>query len=162
MDEEATLPAQDTLRVHIFVLADHAASSTDQKLYINGAGVHGLIMPNLPGSIMTPLSLVIRVHVPYLDATDPHHVRVRILDEDQQPIGPDPIADIQNVELGRAPGTRPGDENAINMVLGLTGFPVQRSVERELRTRVYLEFDGRVLDSIPLKLLRAPTGTQPG
>jgi hypothetical protein len=111
-------------------------------------------MPNLPGPILSPLSVVIRFHIPYLDATEPHRLRLRMLDEEMQPIGPDPIVEIADLELGRAPGTRPGDENAANLIIGLTGYPIQRNIEREIRLRIYLEVDGSELDSLPFKIIR--------
>src|SRR5947209_7082812 len=107
----------DRIRVRIFTLADHAAGPPDLKLYINGAGVHVVPMPNAPGPIMTPLAVVIRLYIPYAQTTEPHGIIVRILDEDSEPVGPDPIFQAPNVELGRAPGTRAGDENAVNLVL---------------------------------------------
>jgi hypothetical protein len=153
---EVRLPDRDRVRLRIFTLADHAAAPPDGKLYIGGAGVHSLPMPNVPGPIMAPLFLVVRLFVPYLATGDPHSLRIRILDEDAQPIGPDPVAEFADVETGRAPGTRPGDENVINLVVGLTGFPVERMFEREIRVRIHLDVDGNEMDTLPLKILRIP------
>jgi hypothetical protein len=157
-DDDVRLPEQDRLRLRLFTLADHAATPPDGKIYIGGAGVHNLNQVNIPGPIMAPLFVVVRLHFPYLEAGDPHRVRIRILDEEMQPIGQDPVIDVANIETGRPPGIRPGDENPINVVLGLTGYPIQR----EGRARVYLEVDGQPMDSLPLRIARIqPTAILP-
>ncbi len=154
-EDDIALPVPEQMRVRIFTLAEHAMAAADGRLYISGAGVTNLNMANIPGPITFGLFLVVRLYVPYHDATLPHRVRLRVLDEDARPVGQDPLFDVGNIETGRAPGIRPGDESAINLVLALNGFPVQR----EGRARVYLEVDGQPLDSLPFRIsMTRPTG----
>ncbi len=155
-NDEIRLPERDRLRVRVFTLADYAATPPDGKLYIGGAGVHQLNLANLPGPLEVPVYLVVRLYVPYLELNDVHHVRIRVLDEDEQPIGLDPLIDIPDLETGRAPGTRAGDEGSLNIVLSLVGYPITRNIDREIRTRIHLEVDGRELDTLPLKISRVP------
>ncbi len=159
-DDEIRLPERDRLRVRVFTLADYGATPPDGKLYIGGAGVHQLNLANLPGPIGVPVYLVVRLYVPYLELIDAHHVRIRILDEDEQPIGQDPLLDLPNIETGRAPGTRAGDEGAINIVIGLVGYPITRNFDRELRARIHLEVNEHELDTLPLKITRIPQPQQ--
>lgn len=149
-NDEPRLPEQERMRLRIFTLADHAANPPDAKLYIGGAGVTNLNQSNIPGPILAPLFIVIRLQVPYLEAGDPHRIVLRMLDGEMQPIGQDPVVAIDNVETGRPAGLRPGDELPINIVVGLTGYPIQR----EAAVRLYLEVDGTPMDSLPLRITR--------
>lgn len=141
----------DRVQIRILTLADHAAAHPDGKLYISGAGVHQLWLNTIPGNF-PPLFLVLRVYVPYRQTIEPLRVVVRIWDEENTPIGPDPVLDLPNVEIGRAPGTRPGDENSANVLVGLTGFPVQAVG----RCHVRVEIDGDVVGRLPLAIHHFP------
>lgn len=152
---DVQLPDVERVRIRLFTLADHAATPPDGKFYVSGGGIHNMGMPT-PGPIAAPLFLMIRLAIPYHDTNQPHHLRLRLLDEDRQPVGQDPLVNFENLEVGRAPGTRPGDENSINVVIGLTGYPIERTISRELRCLLHLEFDGQELDTLPLKLIHVP------
>jgi hypothetical protein len=149
------LNVRDEMRIRILTIADHAALA-EGKLYISGSGVGTVFMPQMPGAIMAPLFLVIRVYVPYAETSEPHSLTIRFLTEDRQPVGPpetDPMIRLENLEVGRRPGTRPGDESSFDFAVGLMGFPVQ--VETETRTYFHVDVDnGRVIDSIALKLVQ--------
>jgi hypothetical protein len=115
--------ADDNLKVRILTLADHAVVAQDQKIYINGGGVAQMGIPEFPGQL-GPLWLAIRLHIPWNMTSDSTTLRIRVLDADRNPVGPDPIVE-GNMEMGRAPGLRPGDENPFNLAVPLIGFPVQ-------------------------------------
>src|SRR5215216_5279804 len=73
--------------VRIFTLCDHASVPPDGKIYIHGAGVHQLFVPQIPGPLRT-LFLVVRLSIPWHMLGEPHTVNIRALDLDRQPIGP--------------------------------------------------------------------------
>jgi hypothetical protein len=140
----------DELIVRIFTLADHATVPPDGKLYIAGGGVDQMFVPQLPGGLGS-LALAIRIRVPWHKTSESLTFLVRALDADRKPIGPDPIVSAA-VEVGRAPGQRPGDEFAINLAIPLTGFPVQT----EGTIFFHLSVAGTALAVLPLKVRRFP------
>ena len=152
--------AQDRPEVRIFTLADHAATPPDGKLYISGAGVGQMWLPQIPGPL-GPLWLVVRIRVPWHMTSEELPVRVRLLDADRKPVGPDPLFE-EKAEVGRPPGFRPGDESSVNAVLGLQGFPVQA----EGTVYFHLLVAGGLLSVLPLKIARRPAppavSQQPG
>ncbi len=149
--ELTTSIAEEQLVVRIFALADHAAVPPDGKLYINGGGVDQMFIPVLPGAL-GPLSLAIRVRVPWHLTSEPLTLIIRALDADRKPLGPDPIVSAE-VEVGRAPGVRAGDEVAVNLAIPLTGFPVQT----EGTIYFHLQVADKALAMLPLKVRRFPT-----
>jgi hypothetical protein len=157
--DELQLPDDSTLAVRIFTVADYATALPDGKLFIGGGGIHNLNLVQIPGPLAIGLYLVLRLNVPFHETSRPHSVRLRLLDEDGHPVGPDPIAEFPNLETGRLPGTRPRDENAVNIILQLTGFPIERAG----RAYFYLDIDGVRAASLPLRINRIePTAGQPG
>jgi hypothetical protein len=142
------VPGEDEFTLRIFTLADHAATPPDSKLYISGAGIDTMWLQQFPGT-MGPLFLAIRLRVPWRFTSDPIPIRIRVLDGDRRPVGPDPLLD-GSVEVGRAPGQRPGDELAVNLTVPLTGYPVQI----EGTVFIHLIVAGETLGVLPLKLSR--------
>ena len=141
---------QDRLEVRIFTLADHAAIAPDGKIYMNGGAVAQVFLREIPGQL-PPLWLVVRIRVPFHMTSDQVPLRMRLLDADRRPFGPDPLVE-GNPELGRPPGFRPGDESAINVVLDLAGHPVAR----EGTVYFHLIVADRELSALPLKVVRVP------
>jgi hypothetical protein len=145
---------KDELEIRIFTLCDHAALPPDGKLYIHGAGVQQVFLPQLPGPL-TPLFLVVRLSVPLHMIGDPHTLAVRVLDLDRKPIGTtDPVLSVP-FELGKPPGFRPGDDAAANLVAQLTGLPMQEPGT----IRFHLSVDDQPLTSLPLKVQQLPPPT---
>jgi hypothetical protein len=130
------LPDQ-TIIGRIFVVADYAVVAPDGKLYISGANIQTMWLPEFPG-VAGQLFIALLLGVPWSVASEPHHVVIRALDEDRQPLPgtPDPLFDAQ-AETGRPPGTRPGDELTIALAFGLTGLPIDR--ERLVFFRVVVD-----------------------
>src|SRR2546427_31419 len=91
MDEETPDQLHDRVAVRIFTLCDHATVPPDGKIYIHGAGVHQLFVPQIPGPLRT-LFLVVRLSIPWHMLGEPHIVLIRALDLDRRPLGPnDPL-----------------------------------------------------------------------
>ncbi len=141
----------DRLELRVFTLADHAATPPDGKLYINGAGVEQMFLQQIPGAL-GPLWLAIRVRVPWNMTSEQMSLTIRALDADRNPVGPDPLAQA-NLEVGRPPGLRPGDEIGLNLAVPVTGFPVQG----EGTIYFHLLVAERTLGVLPLKVRRLPT-----
>jgi len=141
----------DRVAVRIFTICDHAAVPPDGKIYIHGAGVHQLYVPQLPGQLRT-LFLVVRLAFPWHMLGEPHTVNIRALDLDRNPVGPtDPLLTTP-FELGKPPGHRPGDESAINICAELSGLTVQQP----MTLRFHLMVDDNPIGSLPLKVLQLP------
>ena len=146
---EPALP-MDRFAVIIFTLADHAeAVSESGKLYINGAGVGIVWMRSVPGQL-PPLFIALRLRIPWHKTTEPFTLRIRALNADRTPIAGDrdPLVELQP-EVGHPPGFRPGDEIAMNAVIGIGGMPVQAYGT----IYFHLEVDGEVIAVQPLKIV---------
>jgi uncharacterized protein DUF6941 len=143
-------PLQDRVAVRLFTLCDHAVVPPDGKIYIHGGGVHQLYVPQLPGPLRT-LFLVVRVSIPWHMLGEPHTIRIRALDLDRRPIGPDPLISTP-FELGKPPGHRPGDESAINLCAELSGL----TIAQPMTLRFHLLVDDDAIGSLPLKVLQLP------
>jgi hypothetical protein len=142
----------DSLKVRIFTIADFAAGPPDNKLYITGAGITQVFMQQLPGPL-PGLYLAVRIRIPWRMLSEQHTLAIRLLTEDRQllPEVPDPIFSVP-FELGRAPGTRVGDESALNLAMGVMGIPIPR----EGTFNFHLQVDEQVLDVLPLKVRLLP------
>lgn len=139
----------DRLEVRVFTLADHAVSPPDGKLYISGGGVDQVFLTQIPGQL-PPLHLAVRIRIPWEMTSDRTTLRVRALNGDRNPVGSDPLLE-GDLEFGRPPGLRPGDENGVNLVIPLTGFPVQE----EGTIFFHLIVGKQLLSVLPLKVRRA-------
>src|SRR5215216_979074 len=141
----------DRVAVRIFTLCDHASVPPDGKIYIHGAGVHQLFVPQIPGPLRT-LFLVVRLSIPWHMLGEPHTVNIRALDLDRQPIGPtDPLITTP-FELGKPAGLRPGDESAINICAELSGLPIQQA----MTVHFHLLVDEDSVGTLPLKVTHMP------
>ncbi len=143
--------ASERIAVRIFTLCDHAAVPPDGKIYINGGGIHQMLVPQIPGPLR-PLFLVVRLSIPWHMLGEPHTVRIRALDLDRNPVGPvDPLITTP-FELGKPPGHRPGDESAINICAELTGL----TISQPMTLRFHLAVDDEPIGSLPLKVIQIP------
>jgi hypothetical protein len=139
--------------IRIYVIADHAVLAPDGKLYLNGAGIDQVLLPSTPGPLPSPLYIAVRIRVPWHLTSETLRLRIRALDADRMPIGPDPIVDGQ-MEVGRAPGARAGDEMAVNLVVPIAGLMIPQPGTIHL----HLELGGEVLAILPLKVNVRPGG----
>lgn len=149
-DESAVIPG-DQPTVRMFVIADHAITAPDGKLYLNGAGIDQVIVTQPEPRLPTPLYVAVRIRVPWSMTSESLRLRIRALDGDRRPIGLDPLVDGQ-MEVGRAPGARPGDELTFNLAVQISGLAVPPAGP----IHFHLELADRLLAVLPLKLnLRA-------
>lgn len=142
---------QERVAVRIFTLCDHATVPPDGKVYIHGGGIHQLYVAQMPGPLRA-LFLMVRLSIPWHMLGEPHTVRVRALDLDRRPVGPNDPLLTTPFELGRPPGHRPGDESAINICAELSGL----TVDQPMTIRFHLEVDAESIGSLPLKVLQMP------
>jgi hypothetical protein len=131
------------------LVADHATQEPTGKLYINGAGVEWVGVQESDPVRLPFLWLVIRLGFPWRLTSGGHLVEVRILDQDENPVGADPFmrADVQ---IGRPPGAEPGDEFAVQLAVPLTGYEVRRPPDTKII--LHLRVDDREIATLPLKL----------
>jgi hypothetical protein len=146
----------DRVAVRIFTLSDHAAVPPDGKIYINGAGVNQVFLPQIPGPLRS-LFLVVRLAIPWHMLGEPHTVRIRALDLDRRPIGPNDPLITMPFELGKPAGHRPGDESPININADLSGLPIQQP----MTVRFHLLVDDQPVGSLPLKIQHLPPQAMP-
>ena len=149
-------PVQDGVAIRIFTLCDHATVPPDGKIYMHGAGVHQLFVPQIPGPLRT-LFLVVRLSIPWHMLGEPHTVRIRALDLDRKPIGPSDPLITTPFELGKPAGLRPGDESAINLCAELSGLTIQQP----MTLRFHLLVDDEAIGSLPLKVTQLPAQAMP-
>src|SRR5438128_1105130 len=101
--------------IRCLMLADHATTPPDGKLYIAGGGIDRVMVAN-PDTPSPPIFIVGRIAIPYTMMSEPHAVTVSLLDDDRQPVLPPPMPNPLfqfTGETGRPPGTRPGDDLCI-------------------------------------------------
>lgn len=105
------------------------AHALEGKLYILGGGWSALNVPLFPW--FHSVAIAVRLAVPWIDANQPHALRLEVVDDDERPIVPEPLS--AQLEVGRPVGTAQGDE--IPFVLALT---VALKLERETRVNFRL------------------------
>ena len=149
-------PVQDGVAIRIFTLCDHATVPPDGKIYMHGAGVHQLFVPQIPGPLRT-LFLVVRLSIPWHMLGEPHTVNIRALDLDRRSIGPNDPLITTPFELGKPAGLRPGDESAINLCAELSGLTIQQP----MTLRFHLLVDEDAIGSLPLKVTQLPAQPMP-
>jgi hypothetical protein len=149
--EDPPEPLLDTIAIRIFLLCDYASVPPDNKVYMNGGGIHQVLAAQLPGSIRS-LYLMVRLSIPWHMLGEPHTVKIRALDLDRHPVTPNDPLLTTPFELGRPPGHRPGDESAINICAELSGL----SIQRPMTIRFHLLVDDETLGSLPLKVSQLP------
>lgn len=144
------LQLESPFTVRIFTLADHAVQPPDGKLYMHGAGVARMALRAIPGPL-GPLFLVVRVHVAQYLALQAIPMRIRGLDPDEQPVGPDPLLQ-GNVEVARAPGMGVDDELAFSVIVPLVGLPIRQA------GMIYFHLDllDQTVGTLPLRLVKGP------
>ena len=98
-----------------------------------------------------PLSLAIRIKIPWHMTSDALPIQIRALYADRRPVDRNPMFELKP-ELGRPPGLRPGDEIGVNLAVGLTGFPIKA----EGTIYFHLIVAGQELGVLPLKVIRVP------
>jgi hypothetical protein len=138
---------EEQFTVVMFTLADHAEAVAETgKMYINGAGVGTVWLRQTPGQL-PPLFIALRLRIPWHKTTEPFTLRIRALNADRTPVDRDPLLEARP-EVGRPAGVRPGDEMAMNAVVGVGGLPVNEHGT----IYFHLEVEGEVIATQPLKI----------
>jgi hypothetical protein len=85
-----------------------AAQEAGGKLFVLGGGWSIIRTPGIP----VPMSLAVKVAVPWDQTNSKHRVQVSLLDEDGEPVtptgAPGPIGLDGQLEVGRPPGIKAG------------------------------------------------------
>jgi hypothetical protein len=92
-----------------------AAQEVNGKLYILGGGWSLIHAPGIP----VPVTLAIKLAVPWDQANQRHHIRAALMDADGVAVdlGAGPVQAEGDVEVGRPPGVKPGTNLDVPFVL---------------------------------------------
>jgi hypothetical protein len=94
--------------VDVTMLLCDAAQESGGKLFILGGGWSIIRAPHVP----VPMSLALRISVPWDEANRKHNVRVDLLDDDGAPVVPEgapgAVSADGQFEVGRPTGMKPG------------------------------------------------------
>lgn len=120
--------------MRVTLLTGDWAEALNGKLYIQGAG-----WTRIRSNVPVNLAIAAIVHVDYQHTNQPATLKIRILTEDGNPYPPDaPLATEGQVEVGRPPGMRPGEESNVPLALsfGSVFTPGGYVIEAELNGTV--------------------------
>ena len=145
----------DDMLLRVFTLADYAVTPPDGKLYISGGGIDQMLIPAIPGPLGS-LYLALRIRLPRHKASKSLGLEVRALNAERVPVGADPLAGA-NVEVGRGPGQKVGDEIGINAVVPLQGLHISKAGT----IYFHVALDGASLGVLPLRVGAMPRGQAP-
>lgn len=99
------------------VLCDFAAAEGG-KMNIMGGGWTRIV-----AAMPVHIALAVLVYVPYDQLNQQRKVAIRIMDEDGNPYPKnDPVLIEADLEVGRPPGMRPGEETVVPIPLKLNGI----------------------------------------
>jgi len=114
-----------------------------------------MLFREMPGPIGQAFIAVL-LAVPWTLTSETHLMRIRLLNSDRQPIGPDPLVEAQ-AEVGRPPGTRPGQEFGLPFAFALTGIQIPQAMTGYF----HLEVNGNTLAIHQFQFGLAPPGMLP-
>lgn len=138
------------------MLCDHAEVA-DGKLFMNGAAINLLWVGAQPPHVVN-FGVAVVVHVPYTETNQPHRIRVRIVDEDGEPVVPwtleggppaGPVEIAGEFNVGRPPVLAPGESQALPFAFQLAALPMPRLGLHS----VVLEIDGVEARRLPFRVL---------
>lgn len=138
------------MRLSTFLVADHA-EAVGGKLYLTGGCWNSITVPQLPAT-HPHLTVAATLHVPWQQTNQQHSLHVDLIDEDGQSRLPEPL-DAQ-LEAGRPPGMRSGDEAIIVMAFNFDGLKLEHPGIHAF----VLSVDGTELGRIGFKVLIAGLG----
>lgn len=107
----------------MFTVAEGVRDLGGGVLDIERAGITADEMGAFPGAI-TGLVLVVSVSVPWHRREPAPVFKVRLLDADRRPVGPDPLSIATGPGGGHLPDERIGTEIALPYAVPLTGYPI--------------------------------------
>jgi hypothetical protein len=141
------------MRLSTFLVADHA-EAVGGKLYMTGGCWNSLTVPELPAT-HSHLTVAAALHIPWQATNQPHSLHLDLIDEDGQSRIPEPLQ--AQLEAGRPPGMRVGDETIIVMAFNFDGLTLQRAGVHAF----VLNVDGTELGRIGFKVLVAGRNVPP-
>lgn len=131
-----------------------AAQEVGGKLYILGGGWSVIWLPGVP----TPVTLAVKLSVPWDQTNRPHAVRASLVTEDGEAVdlGSGPVEASGNVEVGRPPGVKPGTPLDVPFVLpfGFLAFQPGGYVWE-------LEVDDEPVARVPFRVMPGPPAGMP-
>lgn len=127
------------------MIADAAAVERG-KLYIHGGGWDTIWVPNFPATHAT-MALALLFRIEYSEALKDIPIVVELVDEDNHPIG---IKVEGKINVGHAPGTKPGAPIFVPQQITLTLLPLQKEGEYTFRITSGTEELGSVVFRVAL------------
>src|SRR5215212_4617250 len=125
MSEDATQgldPLDSRPQVRIFTLAEYVAEERSGRLYISGGGLEWVGLPAYPDRLSS-FDMAIRLAFPKPIIRESYPVEVRVLNEDGQPIGPDPFLRTEmQYDLKKLPDN--AAEISGNLPIRISDYPV--------------------------------------
>jgi len=110
--------SDDKIHVQAFFLADHA-EAVKGKLYVTGGCWDRLTVTSLP--VVHPhLSVAVSLRVPWTQTNVEHNFRLELRDEDGQLTDLKPLEG--SLEVGRPPGTTPGQSLPFVLAIGINNL----------------------------------------
>lgn len=132
------------MRLDTILIADHAASTPDGKMYINGAGITRLNVPMLPFAL--PLFAVVARWKVEPEDVGSHSLLVRVV----SPSGIDLLpSESVPVDVVENPTSVEGEERHLQMAMNFGGLPV---LEEGVYT-LSIEMDGEVQREVTLPVV---------
>jgi hypothetical protein len=135
------------MRLSTFLVADHA-EAVGGKLYVTGGCWNSLAVPELPAQ-HSHLTVAAALHLPWQATNQPHTLELDLIDGDGQSRLQEPVQG--NLEAGRPPGMRAGDEVLIVITFNFDGLKFENPGVHEF----VLSVDGAELGRIGFKVLVA-------
>lgn len=138
------------MRLDWALLANAAEAPPNGLVYILGAGFDTLHRDSYP----TPFGavLVLRVLAARLEAERPHKLEVHCVDEDGQPVLPQPI--VLNLAPRQVPADFPhGWELPANIVINLAGVPIKQPGFYNFEIMI----DDQQVRTLPFRAVKAAT-----
>jgi hypothetical protein len=137
------------MKVTTAMIAD-AARVEGGKLFVHGGGWDRINVAGLP-ALHPTLALALVFEVGYDEALTDHELMIQLLDEDDQPLGPE-ISGMINV--GHPAGSKRGAP--VHVPQAITIQLIQ--FERAGRYRFKLSVGNRELASVPFEVATSPSG----
>ena len=129
-----------------FMLADHAEAANG-KLYVTGGSWNAMSTKDLP-YVHPHLSVAATIEVPWTQTNEMHSLNVELLDEDGTAVLPQRLEG--QLEVGRAPGMRPGDYALVVLVFHLNNLKFDKAGAYSF----VMKFDDEKIGTAKFRVLR--------
>lgn len=141
-------PLNSRPQVRIFTLAEYVAEERSGRLYISGGGLEWVGLPSYPGRLSS-FDMAIRLAFPKPIIRESYPIEVRVLDEEGQPVGPDPLLRTEmQYDLQKLPDD--ATEISGNLPIRISELPV--STQPTDVIFLHLIVDGVLISRLPVQL----------